>query len=446
MENNLPKINKKQSIEPGFHPPDVESIIRDFQLRILRHASRIPEDTRVCMQLVREFEWSSNWAESLATSLENDSRYLFRPEGHFPRCHEPETLIHLFQNENRLVSASLSQLKEEERAGMVERLKHYRITDIDNDLLNALYEACNWVIAESITEENCLRELETAQDAIHRAELFMMMGNDVEAYREFKNITPEESSNPDNTLILVDLFERYDSARAAIRILRKWFLLEIILHALPFDLVFDILSDRKKMDPSPRLRYLQTILLHSEEMSPDELRDHLILVMPAETTIIPDPADVDKRLKLFGLSLNSMDLVLDENESINLNSLLAGVIDQLLHLADLARGAGNEKLAVKALERAILGCFVLLTMPETDCDDFSGLEDSLFTHRIVGDYLDDIGEILDDLCVSSPSITQYPWIDRQITTLRNLIKKQAVDSILEEPDGMPGLPRKHGGH
>ncbi len=135
-------------------------------------------------------------------------------------------------------------------------MRHFKITEIDDSLIEAMYEACNWVVVESITEENCRRELQTTQDAVQRAELYMMMGNDVEAYREFKNITPEESSNPDNTLTLVDLVERYENSKSAVRLLRKWFLLEIVLHPLTYDLVSDLLSERKKagtisQDPLP---------------------------------------------------------------------------------------------------------------------------------------------------------------------------------------------------
>ncbi|MGB3977118.1 MAG: hypothetical protein WBM02_04935 [bacterium] len=442
MENKLPRINKKQLFESSYFLFDIEPVVRDLQLRILRWTSQIPENKRVNLPFVQEFEWSSNWAESIVTSLDGDSRYLYRPEIRLSGGHEPEAITSLFHNENQLIPKSASRLKMEELTGIVERLKHYQVTDIDHNLIDALYEACNWVVAESITEENCLRQLKTARDTVHRAELYMMMGKDVEAYREFKSITPEERGNPDNTLILVDLLERYDSARAAIKTLQRWFLLEIILHPLPFDLVYDLLSDRKKIEPSPRMRYLRSILAHSETMSPDELNDHLFLVIPSEMSIIPDPVEVDKRLNMFGLNLNSMDLILDDHEPINLYTLLAGVTDQLLHLADLARNSKNERLAATALERAILACFALMNMPETDSNRLIEPDnyDVVLTHQVLNDYLDEIIEIYDDLCTKSPSGFKYIALDKLIASLKNQIKKQVTDNILEESDGMPGLP------
>ncbi len=442
MENKSSRINKKQAFEFSFFLYDIEPVIRDFQVRILRQISQIPENNRVNLSVVQDFEWSSNWAEILVASLDGDSRYLYRQEIHLPGNHEPDAIISLFNDENQLIPRSASQLKKEEHVGIVERLKHFKVTHIDHDLVDALYEASNWVIAESITEETCLRQLKTARDTVHRAELYMLMGNDVEAYREFKSITPEERGNPDNTLILVDLIERYDSARAAIKILLRWFLLEIILHPLPFDLVYDLISDRRKIEPSARLRYLRSILIHSDNMSPDELNDHLLLVMPSETTIVPDPVEVDKRLNLFGLNLNSMDLVLDDHESINLYTLMAGIIEQLLHLADLARGSNNEKLAATALERAVLACFTLMNMPETDSNSLIELDsyEYIFAHQVLTDYLDEITEIYEDIRMKSRSSSKFNLIGKLIASLQNLIKKQAVDNILEESDGMPGLP------
>ncbi len=443
MENNLPKLNKQKPVWNGQMFFDMEPIIRSMQKIILRQTTRIPADNHINIRFIKEFEYSSNWAEIMTSWLSNDSRFFRIPHGKLPVHHNPEAIRDLYKIENQLASAPFSQLNGFECRKIVERMKHFKVTDIDDSLLDAIYDAGNWVISESITEENCRRELEMTQDSIQRAELFMIMGNDVQAYREFVNITPEESSNPENALALVNLVERYESPKSAIRILRKWFLLEIILHPLPFDLVFDLLTDRKKVESSPRTRYLQSLLLQSETMSPKDLYNQLLLVIPSNTLIKPNLQDVDRRLKSFGLSLESMDLVLDENESVNICALLGGVTDQLLHLSDLAHRAKKEKLAVKALERAILSCFVLINLPEnlTACSD--ALE-SCTKHMIINDYLNDFHDLMEEFFDDSAISCNHHLIEKQIAALGKLARHKVTDYYQEESDGMPGMPRKHG--
>ncbi len=90
MEKNLPKNNRLRTTGNDVRLTDFETITRDYQLRILKRTSHIPEDGRVCIRFVREFEFSANWAETLASSLENDSRYVNRPNQTLPNCHNPE--------------------------------------------------------------------------------------------------------------------------------------------------------------------------------------------------------------------------------------------------------------------------------------------------------------------------------------------------------------------
>lgn len=446
MEKNLPKLNRQRTTGNELKLTDFESIIREYQLKILKRTSHVAADGRVSIRMVREFEWAANWAETLADSLEKDSRYLHTPGLILPGYHNPEAVTDLLSTEDRLSSIGSSQLSEEDCFGVIDRMRHFRVTEIDDNLLNSLYDACNWVVMEAITEENCLKELQTTQDAVQRAELYMMMGNDVEAYREFKNITPEETSNPDNTLSLVDLVERYEGAKSAIRLLRKWFLLEIVLHPFTFDLVADLLSERKKLEPSPRIRYLQSILIHSPEMSEEELREHMLLVLPSDMILNPDPLEIDRRLEMFGLNMQSLDLSLDENEPINTYPLIANITEQLLHYADLARSSNNIKLCLKTLERAILGCFTLLNLQEplvndpVACDD----PDVFLTHQVIMDYLDDMEDILEEVMFFLDSDIQQQNIISQINALRTLIQKRSAENLQGESNGMPGLPREHG--
>jgi hypothetical protein len=445
MKNDLPKLNKHVTDSSSHTIPDMETIVRHLQKAILRQASRIPSDNHISIRFVKEFEWSSNWAETIASWLGNDSRFYRTSAGKLPDHHNPDAVFDLYKIENRLSSLPFSELTRAECLRVVERMKHFHLADIDDLTLDAMYDASNWVISESITEENCLRELELTHDSIQRAELYMIMGNDVEAYREFKSITAEESSNPENALALVNLVERYDNPKSAIRILRKWFLLEIVLHALPFDLVFDLLTDRKKTEPSPRTRYLQSLLLKSESMTQKELHNHLMLVMPSGINVKPDLKDIDNRLKCFGLSLESMDLVLDENESVNICALLDGVTDQLLHLADLARRAKKEKLATKSLERAILCCFVLMNLPDDSTACFDGFQ-TCAKSMVIDEYLDDLNDLMEELFVPPETTYHHRLIEKQIIALGKLARRKVSDFYQEKSDGMPGVPRKHGYH
>ncbi len=183
-------------------------------------------------------------------------------------------------------------------------------------------------------------------------------------------------------------------------------------------------------------------------MTHEDLKQHMMLVLPSELFLIPDPAEIDRRLGMFGLNMQSMDLTLEENEPIDIYSLVASVTEQLLHYAELARNSNNVKLALKALERAVLGCFALLNMPEPISDQDSIFEDTegLFTHRVIQDYLDDMEDLLEEILLFLDSDVQHHALNSQITALRALIERHSAESLMEDPNGMSGMPRNHGSH
>lgn len=428
---------------------EFNEILRNMQVSIMRRSCHIPEDGRVSIQLIREFEWASNWAETLVDSLEGDSIYPDIASVPGMGDHHIDQILAVYDEENALSSVGMNQtLTPAERFRIADRLRHYTVTAIDHAVLDAIFDACNWVIVESITEENCLKELASAQDAVQRAELYMLMGNDVEAYREFIKISQEEISNPENALALVNLVERYENPKAALKILRRWFLLEIVLHALPFDLVCDLIPDRKKKDPSARVRYLQSILLHSGTMTDDELMQHMWLVLPHQSVLKPDLDDVERRLKWFGLSMDRLDLMLDDDVPVNLFTMMSSLMEQLVHMAELAKSIENPKLGISALERAVLMGFVMIQLPEPVVDDSfeQMISDLNLTSQIVLDTLEEIEEVLEDLVTFSDADLQSQFLVKQIEALRRLLKQKQGAGVMGKSDGVSGLSRKHDSH
>ncbi|MCD4655280.1 hypothetical protein K8T06_15265 [bacterium] len=442
MEKNWPYTDNALPLNGELSFNSNTDLIRDMQYRIMRRCSHIPRDGRITIRFIREFEWASNWAETLAADIDSDSTYQTGPGLLLPNVHNPEQILDLYRMDDSLTTTGLSQiLTTDERVKVLERLKHFKLSEVDSSVIDALSEACNWVIMESFTEENCLRELAFAEDSVHRAELFMMMGNDVEAFREFKKITADEISNPENALALVELMERYESPKAALKVLKRWFLLEIVLHPLPFDLVYDLIPNRKTPEPTPRVRYLQSILLHSREMDLTNLHHQLLLVLPQQSTQKPELTDVNNRLRKFGLSMNRLDLILDESTPVNLYTMMSSLSEQLIHTADLARNINNAKLAIKALERAVLANFVIVNLPKPLFSDFLEpmVNDHHLTHHVILDSLDEIEELLEEILVFIGSDIEHYLLSKQISSLRDYIKRLDSANITENSSGMSSM-------
>ncbi|HPQ41284.1 MAG TPA: hypothetical protein PLV45_13005 [bacterium] len=449
MEKPNAKSDRKRFRDENLPENGDGDLLREVQFRIMRRSCRIPEDGRISVQLIREYEWSANWADVLINELEGDSVYPSDSGLPLPELHSPEEIILRYHADNQLAIADSGQsLAMDERIRIVDRMRHYRLECIDHSFLDAVFDACNWVVVESITEENCLKELASAEDSVQRAELYMMMGNDVEAYREFRKISQEEISNPENALALVSLVERYETSKAALKILKRWFLLEIVLHPLPFDLVSDLIHDRKKSEISPRIRYLQSILLNAHTMTQDELNRHLVLVLPRKALHVPELADVNRRLKWFGLSMDRLNLMLDDTMPINLCTMMATLTDQLVHFADLAKNTNNVRLAVKALERAVLSNFLVLNLPNPLPEEAFDSEDQDLgmTRQMVLDNLDDIEDLLDDVLSFVDADGKFTVLIREIEALRRLITHQKTAGMLKDSDGMPGMSRKYDRH
>jgi len=442
MEKNWADIKKVTPIYNDFDFSSAADPAKDIQNLIMRQSTHIPEDGRINIRFIKDYEWAANWAESLLLSFE-DSTYQTNSGFLLPTQHESDEIRSLYELDDNLATTGLTPvLTMDERLKVSERLKHFKLSVIDNSLIEALSEACNWIILEAFTKENCLRELEMAENSVHRAELFMMMGNDVEAYREFKKISPEEFSNPENALTLVDLIERYENTKSALKVLKRWFLLEIVLHPIPFDLVYDLIPDKKILEPSPRVRYLKSLLLHSREMDLNDLNRQLFLVLPNKSTQKPELADVNNRLKKFGLSMDQLDLVLDESTPVNLFTMMTGLSEQLIHTADLARSLNDFKLAIKALERAVLANFIIINLPKPIYSD--ALEpistDNQFTNRVILDSLSEIEEQMEELLFFSDLEIEYHLLRKQIECLRSYIERLGTSNIMENSNGMSSMP------
>jgi len=139
-------------------------------------------------------------------------------------------------------------------------LESYQINAIDETLIMVLDEAFQEVQRKSEIQERCATQLEETQDAVQRAMLFLEMENEKEALAEFKKVSYSELLNPDNALDLISLIEKFQSKHSAFESLKRWFLLECVLHPITHDLISGLVSKRSKLKKSHRFIYLRKLL------------------------------------------------------------------------------------------------------------------------------------------------------------------------------------------
>jgi hypothetical protein len=246
---------------------------------------------------------------------------------------------------------------------VTQKLSKKQVTDIDKSFVLDLDEACDQIWNVRETEQRCERQLQETEDALQRASLLLEMGRESDALREFQRITPDEIRNHENTLDLVELIERFQGKNAALRTLKQWFICEICLHPLVFDLVADILFPGLRLKKSSRINYLKDILFNKRMLPLNKLKSLMVLLCPCETHFIPDRADVETRIGMFGITPDSIDFPYSEKDSICFYSLLTNVCAQLNHLANLSFQLDHRISALMAVDRSILGSLLLLFLP-----------------------------------------------------------------------------------
>ncbi len=314
---------------------------------------------------------------------------------------------------------------------IIASLKNYPLNGIDESTILALDDACEKVWRQNELESRCLSELETTDDAVQRAKLYLEIDRISDAYREYMRISPDEVKNPENTLDLVDLVEQFEEKSQALHLLKRWLLFEITLHPLSFDLVSDILFSRPLSRSTTRIRFLRSTLVIAPEITIEQIHQNMMLVIPGDSEFRIDIPMVEKRLKIFNISLEEQDIYLDDNEPICLHTHLTDINNQLNHMGDLAVGANRKKLALAILERSVMCCVIRLFMPprREDIQQVFGYGQYNSGHGLIIEDLKDITSILES--IEPDTNAEKKAFDRlwdQMETMRILTGKITQDS------------------
>lgn len=306
-------------------------------------------------------------------------------------------------------------------------LKDFEWTGINEDLVIALDAACENVWQRREVEERCTTQLEDTDDAIQRATIYLEMGREADAFSEFQKISKEEIANPENALDLVDLVERYQSKPAALTILKRWFLSEIILHPIAFDLFADVLMSNLMLRPSVRISYLREMLENARFEPFEAIRERIQIAMPALIDFPVDRAEIDERLGI--LMLTAQDLAInpddyEENDTIDFYEYLMSLCEQAHHLAVLALQTGNRKMALNVIERLVLSCLVLVALPERigDLNQVPGYGMYNSMHESIVGFLRDHFDVLETLKPEKYfELARFDRMHQQFVSIRGIL-------------------------
>ncbi len=308
---------------------------------------------------------------------------------------------------------------------VVNALKEFTFDDIDESVVLAIDEACETAWQQNELEQRCLSELEDTHDSVQRAKLYLEMGRDEEAQRAFKQITRDEIRNPENALDLVDLIERYQGKGHAIHALKRWFLFEIVLHPIIFDLVSDLLLSGRHFKNNVRIDHLQSILMFARQLPIEKIREEMILALPQQFTFFANTDDVDQRLKVLGVNLQNMDIELDITEEICFYSLLTDIGTQLYRLAELASQSNREMLALLTIERSILADLLITFLPERpqDIEHVLGYGSYNTRYEWVVENLQELSNLLEQIKPKTkPERKLHERIDTQLEGIHYLLE------------------------
>ncbi|MBN1550617.1 hypothetical protein JW979_04070 [bacterium] len=275
------------------------------------------------------------------------------------------------------------------------------------------------------TETRCCEQLEETSDAIQRAALFLEMGKEKEAYNEYQKISSEELHNPDNMLDLVELTERFQSKSAAMQILRRWFILQIVVHPLTYELIADILLPGTSNKNSIRRDFLTSILVQPESIDLNELYEKMTLIIPAETQVPLDFPEIEIRLQKLGIKYLDLNDFFSEDDSVCFYALLTNICSQLNHLATLAFQTDHRLTALLAIERCILCSLVLLCLPprSEDIHHVVGFGSYNVCHEWIVENIQEAVVMLDMIDIkSSFELSTYRRICQMFDALQNILK------------------------
>ena len=246
---------------------------------------------------------------------------------------------------------------------VLQRLSQQTVETIDDNFVLNMDEACDQIWNLRETEKRCEQQLEETHDSLQRAALLLEMGRENESYREFQKISQEDIRNNGNTLDLVDLVERFQGKNAALRALKQWFISEICLHPITFDLVADILFPGLRMSKSKRVDFLKNILFNARDLPLEKLRDTMTLMLPSQQEFVLDRSEVESRTRIFGINPQIVDILCEDTEPVCFYNLMTNICSQLNRLANLMLQIDHRISALMAVDRCIIGSLILLFLP-----------------------------------------------------------------------------------
>ena len=399
----------------------------EVQLRLTKSLFRLmlpsQELNRITAETIRTFISACDMVAQFEHIMHSDSVHIKLNKARLPFAQSATTVMEAIQNEtNSIIRSNL--LEDQDIIEVLQRISDYQVTEVDNELIMVLDEACDHVWRRKELEKRCFEELEETQDSIQRASLLLELGEDEEALLEYQNISSEELNNPENALDLVELMERFEGRKAAEQMLKKWFVLQAALHPIIFDLITDVIFPGYVPVHAIRLKHLRRLLLMADSYPFRKIKEDIALVLPSQLEFTIDPQEANRKLNLLGLHFVDIDGYINE-EPFCIYTILNDICDQLNYLTALAIQSKDQKLALNAIERCLLCSMILLFLPsrEIDIQFVTGFGSYNITHEWIVENLQEASALLMTIHPKSSgekSIISY--LKRLLNNLRYLIQ------------------------
>ena len=396
-------------------------------IALLRQALKDNDSYEITPGFVQQFLQVCDLAAVCEQQINGDSTYRFFDTSDLPPVIPREELLTLLGqlNEPRPLHLipGVSDI-----AAVAADLKDYEWTGINEDLVIALDAACENVWPRREVAERCTTPLQDTDDAIQRASIYLEMGRESDAFAEFQKISKEEIANPENALDLVELVERYQSKAAALTILKRWFVSEIILHPVAFDLFADVILGNQTVRPSVRIAFLRETLENARFEPFDSIRERMQIALPSRIDFPIDRQSIDERLAALMLTAQDLAINLEDYEDtdrIDFYEYLMAICEQTHHLAILSLQTGNRKMALNIIERLVLACFILIALPERigDLNQVPGYGMYNAMHESMVGFLRDHFDVLETLKPEKYfELARFDRMHQQFSAIRGILE------------------------